>query len=374
MALKKNKFVLILADRAKWEQFIDKKYSSKAPQYDVLTPIKSDDPKIKLETLIWVNSELVQDITLDSWYKLLEQHYSGAGLNIGSYLVPVEVHNTNGVETDLSADTNNEELTLVPAPVTVQPDDLAPDGDSSKDKSRDISTNHNPDTISSKFKFKNLGGCASQFIQENQSKNTKRASTTILNLFSKFLKEVHPELPENILEIEVEKMPELVTELFMCLQKNEEESYNVSTLKTYYNSLSRILLEEKKICLKTSPDFQIAKKVLQKQQRISKQNGEIPGKHASNAIPADVLAKCWETRAFGKSNPRALTAANIVHTQSMFGTRALDELFQMRNADLVPAPDRGDGLPAYVAFSERLTKTRTGETGQGTFKPSSYLV
>ena len=401
-AWKREKFVLILAELSKWEQFIDKRYSSSAPQYETLTPIRSENPKIKFNTLIWVNSELVRDIALNRWYKLLEL-YPGAGLNIASYLAPSESlshnantaesdlcgntsskeqeqipaplapletvsHNANGLESDLCADTTIEEQIPAPALVTsggVQPSP-APNGDSSKDKACDtVNSNNLPNKISSKFKSQNVGGCATEFIQENQSQNTKRSSKTILNLFSKFLKEVHPELSENVLEIEVEKLPDLVTELFMCLQKNEEESYNVSTLKTYYNSLSRILLEEKKICLKTNPDFQIAKKVLQKQQRISKQNGEIPGKHASNAIPPEVLAKCWESGAFGKSNPRALTAAVIVHIQSMFGTRAMDELFQMRNQDLVPAQDRGDGLPAHIAFSERLTKTRTGETGQG---------
>lgn len=368
-------FVLILTDHESWEQFVTQSATTSRAQYETLTPIKSSDPQLKFKTLIWVDSELVSDISLDCWYDLMEL-YSNANLNIASYLAPKSSSqnsasfgskpDTSAVQLDPSLgsgveDIRDEGFNAISVVAQNSP------GSSSFKKQvpeNTVLAAGVPGT-SSKFNFKKVGASATQFIEDNQSKNTKRSSATVLNLFSKFLKEVHPELPSNILEVEVEKLPDLVSECFMCLQKNEEESLNVSTLKTYYNSLSRILLEKRKVSLKNNPDFEIAKKVVQKQQRISQKNGEIPGKHASNAIPADVLAKCWETGAFGKSNPRALTAAIIVHIQGTFGTRAIDELWQMRNSDLIPAPPRDDGLPAHIAYSERLAKNRTGETGQG---------
>ena len=128
--------------------------------------------------------------------------------------------------------------------------------------------------------------------------------------------------------------------------------------------MARVLLSERNVNLK-SEEFAKAKQVLKTQQRVSVAAGERPGKHSSNAIPAEVLARCWNEGAFGDSNPKALIAGLMIRVEMSFGTRPGFELATMENQDLIPGPIREDGLPSVINFSERLTKTRKGVNGQG---------
>ena len=55
----------------------------------------------------------------------------------------------------------------------------------------------------------------------------------------------------------------------------------------------------------------------------------------------------------------------IKNLNSGFGTRSRTELYQMTNSDVLLGPRREDGVYSYLELSERVTKTRTGNRGQG---------
>ena len=217
----------------------------------------------------------------------------------------------------------------------------------------------------SKFNLNLLNSETKSFIASNSSDNTRQSNRTITNLFNEFLKETQVEKEQqSLFTLTVEKFPEVVEKFFMCLQKEGGSKYNAGSLQVYFNSLARVLLSERNVNLK-SEDFAKAKQVLKTQQRVSVAAGERPGKHSSNAIPAEVLARCWNEGAFGDSNPKALIAGLMIRVEMSFGTRPGFELATMENQDLIPGPIREDGLPSVINFSERLTKTRKGVNGQG---------
>ena len=375
--------------------------SSKSHPVSIFYPVSkvpSKNKKVKFDALIWVRSEVVDDhIPMEAWYTLLET-YQNANLGLKNYLpttssaggstdisdsrderltlsentdsqpnvsLPPANNEVMGSEANAPIDNSDSRCSTAPSENSESRSKTVPVPISASSKEGSSSVESNPKNSSSKFNFKRVGTAPETFIKEKESKNTIRNTATVERLFSKFLKEVHPEDPSDIMTVDESELPNLVAQFFMMLQKNSEENYNESTLKTYFYSLSRLFMEKRKIVLKNNAAFEETRKVLGAQQKVSRENGEIPGKHASRAIPPEVLSTCWNKGVFGKRDPRSLQAAIVLQIQIMFGTRARKELHGMTNSDVVPGPPRPDGLPQYYEFSERLTKTRTGVNGQG---------
>ena len=187
----------------------------------------------------------------------------------------------------------------------------------------------------------NVGKPVSTYIDENTAKNTKRTNITVINLFSEFVSEIHPELEGDTIEaIEAVDFPKLLSEFFMVIAKEDGEDYNASTLETYYQGLARVILEKRQINIKLEPAFSVVRKVLGRRQKESCEKREIPGKHKAKSIPASVLAECWAQGAFGTESPRALVTTVLLHTQSSFGTRGKTELWNITNGDIISGPER----------------------------------
>ena len=219
---------------------------------------------------------------------------------------------------------------------------------------------------SGKFNLSALTKNASEFVAQNQKKSTKRANLLMMNLFDEFLKDTEEEEGQKShLTLREQDFPRIVTKFLMVLQNSGSgQKLNASTLQTYFNSLARLLMETRRINIKGELFYE-AKAVLKTQQRISVENGQRPGKHSKNAVPPEIYARCWAEKAFGKDNPRALTAGLMVRVELAFGTRACTEVIGMTNSDFELGPMRDDGIPSYISYSERATKTRNGQNGQG---------
>ena len=192
----------------------------------------------------------------------------------------------------------------------------------------------------SRFMMKNVGKSASSFIEENTAKNTLKNNNTAVNLWNEFMTEVHPELKFSFETIPLEDLARLLCEFFMMIAKEDGTEHNASTVETFYQSLARVVLDLRKINIKTEPGFSELRKVLSRRQKLSCEKGEIPGKHKSQVIEAPILAECWATGAFGTENPRALVATVLLQVQSAFGTRGKTELWNMTNSDILIGPER----------------------------------
>lgn len=392
---KGSQFTLVYSEMSSWDKFVAS--SSKASKADPLSTfyIVSKVPKVtkkmKFDALMWVRSELVSDVPMERWYLLLEI-YQNPKLKLHQYLHPkpaaANKDKQDSQDNVSSSKPSKSRCSGTPPPGTSNsrcsgaPNDNpggpvdAPSENMDGDVNVPILTSNPVTTCSgsgdtnsvksnSKFNFKRVGVAPEKFVKEKESKNTVKNTNVIERLFTKFLEDVHPEMPSDFISLEEKDIPDLVSEFFMMLQKNEEQSYNESTLLTYYYSLSRLFLEKKNIVVKNNPLFEGTRKVLRAQQKVSRENGEIPGKNASRAIPPEVLAKCWEKEVFGKKDPQTLQATVLLNHQIYFGVRAKKETVDTRVGDVSCGPLRSDGLPQYLEYSERVTKTRTGATGQG---------
>lgn len=218
-------------------------------------------------------------------------------------------------------------------------------------------------TKSGRFSFKTANQDPSAYINENTAGNTTKSNRTIVNLLSLFFSEFHPE--ETIETVPIEKLPQILCSFFQSIAKEGGESLGAGSLQTYLNALRRILVEKRAIDISKDPSFGQVFKVVQLKQRESCINGETVGKHSSDPIPEEVLWESWKQGLLGNRDPHALIAAVKLHLQTGFGCRSQMEMYQILNGDILEGPERADGLPSYLKFSERCTKTRSGKKGQG---------
>ena len=329
--------VLILGSIELWEQFNSANGAGCSnSEFKVFQMLEMPDiviiGSVKFDSLLLVKAKSITDLPLEEWFLLVE-NISWGDLHLQNYLA-IHTKQTDSLATDSSAP-QQAETTNKASDVTQQQVVM------SREKSANSSEKENRDpNASGRFKMGNVGKPASTFIDENTAKSTKKANATVVNLFKNFMASIHPEVIKNIETIPVGDLPNLLNEFFMVISKEDGEEYNASTLESYYQAMTRVILDLRKINIKLEPAFSELRKVLSRRQKLSCENGEIPGKHKSQAIAAPVLAECWVQGAFGTENPRALVATVLLHTQSSFGTRGKSELWNMNNADIVLGPER----------------------------------
>ena len=186
-----------------------------------------------------------------------------------------------------------------------------------------------------------------------------------MNAFKQVISEVHPEDKESFEEMEIDKLVDYLELFFKCVVKQDGKSLNASSLQTYYCSLRRYFVEKRQLDIKTDMKFSRVSKVLARRQEESMKEGEIPGKHASKAIPKQVLVDAIAKGKFGLSNPRSLTANVIKAFTAGFGIRTRTEMYNIKNGDIKVGPLKANGLPEYIELGERITKTRRGKSGKG---------
>ena len=332
-SLRENGFILVFSTTADWTAFTEEAVDSSVSAdriYRELSAVEVDS-KDKFNQLLWVNPDsLNEDIEINAWYKLSELY-----LYTHTY-------------TDIF-----KKILKTPSVI----------------ESKESSQSEPKPAKSTKFNFKLLDKDNADFIEENMAPSTLRVTRVAVTLFDKFMQQAHPELLHATLATaEESRLPELISEFFKVLQKNEGESYNAGTLQTYYLALARFLKQKRNIVMKNNHVFEQTRDVLGRQQRISCKNGQRPGLHKSHAFPPEVLAEGWAKGAFGASDPKALIAALVLHMGPTLGIRGKEEQAQMLNVDLIEGARRPDGVLSFLRFSERITKTRKGVDGQGARK------
>ena len=216
-----------------------------------------------------------------------------------------------------------------------------------------------------RIKMDNLDFPTEKYLEVNQPTNSKRSIKTATSAFENVLKELHEEETRKLEDIPDDTLAAYLEEFFKCVVKEDGSTYNASTLSTYYNSLSRFILEKKKINIKTNEKFSRVAKVLARRQEESCREGEIPGKNAPKPIPREVLVATISQGKIGYDDPKSLTANVIKSFQAGFGIRNRQEMYQIMNCDIEVGPLKTDGLPEYLELGERITKMRRGKRGQG---------
>ena len=132
------------------------------------------------------------------------------------------------------------------------------------------------------------------------------------------------------------------------------EEYEPSTLTTYRNGLRRYFLERKEgDCFDIGEDEDLKKKLASKRKQL-KAEGKGSGPHRADPLDESQVEKLWTTGAVGLKTPRQLLHLVWWNNTRMLGMRGRQEHLNCKIQDF---KDRGN----YFEYTERSTKTRTGE-------------
>lgn len=125
-------------------------------------------------------------------------------------------------------------------------------------------------------------------------------------------------------------------------------------------------------CLMKDKRFSLMKKVLETRRGELKEMGL--GNRPNEAIPLsdEDINTCWETGAFGGSDPRTLEHTLYFYFSNAFGWRGRDEQTDARWGDLVLIDE--DGPNEMLKWNERGSKTRKGKGKPRAFPPKLWAV
>ena len=210
-----------------------------------------------------------------------------------------------------------------------------------------------------------LNQSTKDYLEKSEPSNSSKSTRTAMRQFYAVVQQKYPEEKRLMEDLPEELLAKYLEDFFRLVMKEDGGCYNASTLGTYHSAIARLILRERKINIKSNEKFSLVTKTLTRRQRECAEEGEIPGKHASKAVPLEVMAEAIKQGVIGWEAPKPLVTLVIKNLSSGFGTRSRTEPYQMTNSDVVLGPVREDGVYSYLELSERVTKTRTGNRGQG---------
>ena len=158
----------------------------------------------------------------------------------------------------------------------------------------------------------------------------------------------------------------------MNLTKDDGSSYEPDSLTSIHRAIDRYLGDMGySQSLVTSEDFKLSKQVLASKRKELKREGK--GNRPNRAEPlTDGEEKLlWESEELGDSNPKCLQNAIWFLNTKVLGFRGSDESRQLKWGDITLESDLHG--KEYLKFTERSTKTRTGENSDvRAYQPCLY--
>ncbi len=204
-----------------------------------------------------------------------------------------------------------------------------------------------------------------RFVDAQRNDNTKRKTKSDLRKWYQWC-ETHGER-RNIGEIPREELNRLLGHFYCKVRKESGEYLEPDTLTSIQRSLDRHLTKElhKTFSIIRDTEFASSNEKLKAARKMLKKEGKGNKPNASEALDEQEVAVLWETEAFGEEN-------TIWYLLTMhMGMRGRDEHYKLLYGDF-EVRSTTDGAQ-YVEFTERDTKTRTGELSHTrAFKPKMW--
>ncbi|XP_021338920.1 zinc finger MYM-type protein 2-like [Mizuhopecten yessoensis] len=198
------------------------------------------------------------------------------------------------------------------------------------------------------------------FIEQQSNKNTLLKTWNDMKVLKAFFET--PEINESrsIQNIPPPELSPLLSQFFMSVRKVDGSEYEPNSLRSMMSSFDRQLRRfNYGHAIITSPLFAQVREVLKSKQKQLKRDGKGNLDNRSDAISDEEIDVLWRKGQFGTQNPDAILQTlwffNTVH----FGLRGSAEHRDMCWGD-VTLQNHTDGHE-YLEFTERQTKTRTGE-------------
>lgn len=198
------------------------------------------------------------------------------------------------------------------------------------------------------------------FVEQQSNRNTLTKTFYDLKLLEAFMQQdtVNEERP--IYEMPPNELCDLLCRFFLSVRKSDGSNYEPNTLRGFLSSFDRQLRRQNyDYSLSNSVEFAQVREVLKSKQRQLKRFGLGNQPNKAEPITDQEIEKLWESKQFGLSTPDSIINTLWFYSTVHFGLRGSNEHRDMCWGDITLGTDiQGQ---EYLEFSERQTKTRTGE-------------
>ena len=194
------------------------------------------------------------------------------------------------------------------------------------------------------------------FLIENENENTRKKTTSNMNLFRAYL--VQTGEKTEIENLSAESLNEKFRTFLLSVRKKDGSEYEPTTLRGFLCSLDRYLRQKNSnLNVNSGPQFAKCREVLKAKQLKGLGYGNKP--NASDELTDEDINKLFDCSLLGVHSPLALV--NFLHlTFSMsLGMRGGKEQRDLKFGDIVIDKD-ASGEEFIQHVKERQPKTRTG--------------
>ena len=197
-----------------------------------------------------------------------------------------------------------------------------------------------------------------QFIEDQENENTRKKTQQNVALLEEFLTLRNES--RLIEEIAPKELNAHIAEFIITVRKKDgNEDYEPSSLRSLMASFERYVKKNFGFSIMKDAEFEQARKALQSKQKDLKQKGKGDKPNASVALTKEEIKLLYDKELLGTSTPEALLNTIWFNNMIHFGLRGCKEHGNMCWGDvqLRQTTNREE----FLEYSERQTKTRTGE-------------
>lgn len=208
-------------------------------------------------------------------------------------------------------------------------------------------------------RFVALDGSIESFIAGQENQNTAKKTKRDVALLTAFL-QTKGETRSEIAEIPPAELNELLSEFILSVRTTEGQEYEPSSLRGMVASFERYLKRKSyPVSIIQDLAFEKLRKTLHSKQKQLKKQGKGNKPNASVALTEEEMKILYDKGFLGTSSPEAILNTLWLNNSIHFGLRGITEHHNMRWGDArLCKTDQG---VEYLEFTERQTKTRTGE-------------
>ena len=213
-----------------------------------------------------------------------------------------------------------------------------------------------------------------QFIEDQENENTRKKTQQNVPLLEEFLTLRNES--RLIEEIAPKELNAYIAEFIITVRKKDgNEDYEPSSLRSLMASFERYLKKKNYgFSIMKDAEFEQARKALQSKQKDLKQKGKGNKPNASVALTEEEIKLLYDKELLGTSTPEALLNTIWFNNTIHFGLRGCKEHRNMCWDDVqLRQTTNGE---EFLEYSERQTKTRTGENPRDVrqIKPKMFSV
>ena len=208
-------------------------------------------------------------------------------------------------------------------------------------------------------------------MEENENQNTSRKTRQDLALFKAFLSQKTKSEPE---ELTPKQLDSHLQEFVLGVRKQDGSNYEPASLRSIIASIERFLKKKNYgYSIINSVEFSGCRDVLKAKQKQLKSSGKGGKPNAARSITEHEMKELYRKNQLGNGTPKAMLNTLWLNNTMHFGMRGGKEHRGLCWGDILLKKDETGELE-YLEYTERQTKTRTGENPRDVrpVKPRMY--